>query len=94
MMSRMDTREGEWPITILAAMLVILFIRNPFKGLLISQMLLSIQLPVTILLQIYLTSSQKVMGKYANTAREKILLWIVALIVIALNLMLFISFFR
>lgn len=87
------TRRGV-AITILAAMLVILFIRNPFKGLLISQMLLSIQLPVTILLQIYLTSSQKVMGKYANTAREKILLWIVALIVIALNLMLFISFFR
>ncbi len=87
------TRRGV-VVTIVAAILVIFFIRDPFKGLLISQMLLSIQLPFTILLQIYLTSSKKVMGKYANTAREKFLLWIVALIVIALNMLLFVSFFR
>lgn len=87
------TRRGV-AITIIAALLVIFLIRAPFKGLLISQMLLSIQLPVTIVLQIYLTSSKKVMGKYANTVREKILLWIVALAVISLNVLLFASFFR
>jgi manganese transport protein len=87
------TRRGV-AITIIAALLVIFLISAPFKGLLISQMLLSIQLPVTIVLQIYLTSSKKVMGKYANTVREKILLWTVALAVISLNVLLFASFFR
>ncbi len=78
-------------ITLLGAMLVILFISNPFKGLLISQMLLSIQLPITVFVQIYLTSSKKVMGKYVNKGIEKILLWLVAIIVTILNLILLFS---
>ena len=39
------------------ALVVILFIENPFQGLIISQMILSIQLPFTIFLQVGLTSS-------------------------------------
>ena len=39
------------------ALVVILFIENPFQGLIISQMVLSIQLPFTIFLQVGLTSS-------------------------------------
>ena len=42
-------------ITLLAAGTIILFISNPFNGLIISQMVLSIQLPITIVLQIFLT---------------------------------------
>jgi len=79
-------------ITLVGAAIVIFFITNPFKGLIYSQMLLSIQLPITIFLQIYLTSSKKVMGKYANTPLNKITLWIIALIVTGLNIMLLLSF--
>lgn len=78
-------------ITILSAVVIIFFINNPFQGLVVSQMLLSIQLPFTIILQIYLTSSRKVMGKYANSNRSKFVLWIIATIVIALNILLLTS---
>ena len=50
------------------ALLIILFIGNPFKGLIISQMVLSMQLPFTVFLQVSLTSSKRVMGKYAKTS--------------------------
>ena len=48
------------------ALLLIFFIGDPFKGLIISQMVLSIQLPFTVFLQVGLTSSRKVMGDYVN----------------------------
>ena len=53
-------------ISFFAALGIIFFISNPFRGLIVSQMALSVQLPFTIFLQVYLTSSRKVMGKYAN----------------------------
>jgi manganese transport protein len=73
-------------ITILAALIIIFFINNPFDGLLYSQMLLSVQLPVTIFTQIYLTSSKKIMGQYKNTTIESIVLWIIGGIVTAFNI--------
>lgn len=78
-------------ITLIGAVIVILFIRNPFKGLLISQMLLSVQLPFTILCQILLTSNPAVMGKYANTKFSQFTLWVIAAIVCALNIWLLFS---
>ena len=63
-----ETKAGILLTMILAAV-VILFISQPFKGLIYSQMLLAIQLPITIFTQIYLTSSEKVMGKYVNSRR-------------------------
>ncbi|HLP04553.1 MAG TPA: Nramp family divalent metal transporter, partial [Paludibacter sp.] len=54
-------------MSLIVAYGVIMLISNPFKGLIISQMVLSIQLPFTIFLQVYLTSSEKVMGKFKNT---------------------------
>jgi manganese transport protein len=71
---------------------IIFLISNPFNGLLLSQMILSIQLPITIFLQVYLTSSEKVMGKYRNSTYMKILLYTIGAIVTVLNIMLFISF--
>lgn len=73
------------------ALLVIFFIDNPFYGLIISQMMLSIQLPFTVFLQVSLTSSEKVMGKYANTTWTKWLLYGIATIVSILNIMLLFS---
>jgi manganese transport protein len=54
-------------ISLVIALVVIFFISNPFKGLILSQVFLSIQLPFTVAIQVYLTSSKKVMGKYANS---------------------------
>ena len=73
------------------ALLVIFFIDNPFHGLIVSQMVLSIQLPFTVFLQVSLTSSKKVMGKYANSTFTKWLLYGIATIVSILNIMLLFS---
>lgn len=78
-------------ITMIPAALVIFVITAPFQGLLYSQMLLSIQLPITIFTQIYLTSSKKVMGKFANSRLDKILLFTIGAIVTGLNVVLLIS---
>ena len=64
-------------ISLLAALCIIFFIKNPFKGLIISQMILSIQLPFTIFTQVYLTSSSKVMGKYTNKKFTTVILLVV-----------------
>lgn len=79
-------------ISLLLAFLIILLIGNPFKGLIISQMILSIQLPFTIFLQVYLTSSERVMGKYKNSLASKIALYSLGVIVSVLNVALFVSF--
>lgn len=79
-------------ISLLLALLIIMAVKNPFMGLIYSQMILSIQLPVTIFLQVYLTSSGKVMGKYKNKASARWLLYILGGIVTLLNIMLLISF--
>ena len=81
-------------ITYGLAVLIIFFIESPFQGLVYSQMFLSVQLPWTIFLQIYLTSSKKVMGKYANTGLQQILLWSIGLIVSVLNMMLLWDFIK
>ena len=79
-------------ISLFVAFGIILLITNPFKGLIFSQMILSIQLPFTIFLQVYLTSSKKVMGKYVNSIASKIILYSLGAIVTVLNIALFISF--
>jgi len=86
------TRMGV-AISLVLALGIIFFISNPFKGLIISQMVLSIQLPFTIFLQIYLTSSEKVMGKYKNSIASKYFLYSLGVIVTILNIMLFVSLF-
>ncbi len=73
------------------ALLIIFFIGDPFKGLLISQMVLSIQLPFTVFLQVSLTSSRRVMGPYANSRWSACVLYAIAGIVTVLNLMLLFS---
>ena len=79
--------HSKWGVllSIIGALIIILFISNPFQGLIISQMLLSLQLPVTVLGQVYLTSSKQVMGKYVNSKGSSILIIIMAIVVIGLN---------
>jgi manganese transport protein len=78
--------------TLTAGAVLIFFIGDPFRGLILSQIFLSIQLPWTIFLQIYLTSSARIMGKHANRPFGKVLLWLTAAIVAVLNVMLLVEF--
>lgn len=80
-------------LSLLLALAIIFFISDPFNGLIISQMCLSIQLPFTVFLQVYLTSSEKVMGKYKNTLLMKTILYGIGAMVTLLNVALFVSFF-
>ena len=78
-------------LTLCGALLIVFFIRDPFRGLIWSQIILSIQLPWTIFSLIFLTFSAKVMGQFVSSLGEKIFLGIIAVIVSFLNIMLFIQ---
>lgn len=73
-------------ISLGVALIIIFMIGDPFKGLIISQAILSLQLPITVFLQVKLTSSTKVMGKYANRPTTKYLLYGIAIVVTLLNI--------
>jgi len=81
-------------ITLLGALIAIMLLSNPFKGILWSQIVLSMQLPLTIIPLIMLTSSKKVMGNYANKRFGAIILWIVGMVVIGLNIALLVDMAR
>ncbi|MDR3062280.1 MAG: Nramp family divalent metal transporter [Dysgonamonadaceae bacterium] len=87
-------KHSQWGvgISVIAALIIIMFIKDPFQGLIYSQMILSVQLPVTIFTQIYLTSNKKLMGKYVNSMRLNVLLLIIGGIVTYLNVRLLMSF--
>lgn len=78
-------------ISLGVALGIIFLITNPFKGLIISQAVLSMQLPITVFLQVRLTSSKEVMGKYANRPLIKYTLYIIATVVTLLNIWLLYS---
>jgi manganese transport protein len=81
-------------ISFVTALILILIISNPFYGLIISQMVLSIQLPITVFLQVHLTSSGKVMGEYRNTKLDTVVLYLIGAVVTVLNIFLFVSLFK
>ena len=81
-------------ISLVGAYLLLLLVNDAFKALIVSQMVLSMQLPLTIGLQVYLTSSPKVMGKFANSLSTKIMLWTIAAVVTGLNGLLLLSLLR
>ncbi|MEI6093219.1 MAG: Nramp family divalent metal transporter [bacterium] len=72
-------------ISLVCATFAIMFIGDPFKALIYSQVVLSIQLPITIFSQIYITSSKKVMKGHANSLLNKIILILIGLIVSYFN---------
>lgn len=86
------TKVGTY-ITYISAVLIIIFMKNYFIGLVLSQVVLSLQLPFTIFLQVYLTSSKDVMGEYVNKRRVKYTLLFIAGFVTALNLLLIFDLF-
>jgi manganese transport protein len=80
-------------LSFLPALGLIFLIDDSFRGLILSQMLLSVQLPVTIFTQVYLTSSKKVMGKYVNSRATTLLLIVLGSLVTGLNIALLVSLF-
>lgn len=87
-------KHSKWGtcISLIFGLLIIMFINNPFEGLIYSQMILSVQLPITIFTQIYLTSNKELMGKHANGKGLNLLLLLIGGIVTYLNIRLIISF--
>lgn len=78
-------------VTLLGGLIVIFFLTNPFQGLIWSQIVLSLQLPWTIITLLLLTSSKKIMGSYANSLLSKCVNWLIAVVVIFFNLMLLVT---
>ena len=75
-------------LTIAGGVVGVLLLRDPFQGLIWSQVALSIQLPFTVFALIALTSSREVMGRCANPASHKVSLWAIAAVVAGLNILL------
>lgn len=73
------------------ALAVVFVVGDAFRGLLISQMVLSMQLPLTVFAQVSLTSSRRVMGKYANSTANSVFLYALAVVVTALNVWLLVE---
>lgn len=67
------------------AFALVAVIGDPFRGLVVSQAVLSLQLPFTVFLQVGLTSSRRVMGEYANSRFTSVLLYAIAAFVTVLN---------
>ncbi len=73
-------------VTLLGGLLLVFLLRDPFRGIIWSQIALSIQLPLTIVALVYLTSSARVMGRFANYKSSRVLLFLIAATVTVLDL--------
>lgn len=71
--------------TSIPAMIIIAAGVDSYKALILSQVALSVQLPFTVIPLLLLVGNRKVMGEFATGWGEKVLGWIVALVVLALN---------
>lgn len=75
--------------TMVPALIIIASGVNTLNALVLSQVVLSLQLPFTIIPLIYFTRNKKIMGRYANKPITNILVVLTTCIVISLNLVLF-----
>ena len=73
-------------LSFVPALGIIFLIGDPFQGLILSQMFLSVQLPITVFTQVYLTSSKKIMGPYANSRSTTVILVLLGTLVTLLNI--------
>lgn len=72
-------------ITIIPGLLLIIFGVNPMNALVLSQVVLSIVLPVAIIPMLIITSRSDIMGRLVNKRSVNILGWVITTIIIALN---------
>ena len=78
-------------ITAIPSFLIILFSMNTYSILILSQVVLSVQLPFTLIPLLILCRNQKLMGAFRSNHKEFITAVIIAAIVISLNLYLLYS---
>lgn len=81
-------------LTLGLGLLIIFFATNPYKSLIYSQVVLSLQLPFTIFPLIWLTSSKNIMGSHANGPWAKSFLLLTGVFVCVLNAILLVSIAR
>jgi manganese transport protein len=74
--------------TSIPAMLIIAIGVDSFKALIWSQVALSIQLPLTIIPLLILTRAKRVMGEHSNKLITSIIGWLIAIVIIGLNMLL------
>jgi len=72
-------------ISLVCATFAIMFVTDPLKALIYSQVVLSVQLPITIFSQIYITSSKKIMKEHVNSWHNTALLILIGLVVTYFN---------
>jgi manganese transport protein len=85
--------QGRWfrigvLLTLVPAVIAIMLIRDPLRALILSQVCLSVQLPLTLLPILLLTSSRRVMGKFATRTLEIAAMVVTGLLIVALNVLL------
>jgi manganese transport protein len=78
-------------VTMLPSMIVIFVGFDPSKTLVLSQVLLSFGLPFAIIPLVIFTSNKKIMGVLVNRKITTMLAWLVAAIVVVLNIYLIYS---
>lgn len=73
-------------ITMLPGAVIILAGVNPMKALVMSQVCLSFVLPVTIISLLIITGRKDLMGVFVNKKSTKVIGWIIAALIISLNI--------
>jgi manganese transport protein len=79
-------------LTLILPVFLVFFSKDPYQAMVLSQVLLGVQLPVTIFTQIRLTSSAKVMKAFRNNRTETALLLLIGFFITGLNIALFFSY--
>lgn len=81
-------------VTMSPALIVIaIWPRNAFELMILSQVILSLQLPFTMVPLLLLTSSRDVMGRYASRPIVQAIGWVFSMIIIGLNFLLLVQVF-
>lgn len=88
--SKKETKIGVL-LTIFCALGIIFLVKNVFMALVYSQVILCFQLPITIASQLYLTSNEKVMGKYKNSFLMNTSIVLIGIVITGLNIYLFLN---
>jgi manganese transport protein len=75
-------------VTMLPALIIIAMGINPMKALILSQVALSFALPLAIIPMLLITRRRDTMGVFVNRRAENITGWIIAALIIGLNVVL------
>lgn len=78
-------------ITSLGALAIIFSVKDVLQALVYSQAVLCFQLPLTIASQLYLTSNEKIMGRFKNNTLVNVSILVIGVFITGLNIYFFIK---